>query len=155
VRGASFVIALVLVACADGSDGATADVNPADAGLDAVDAEPSAEGADTLPDGAEDVAPSTGCPTEAPTLLAVLPDHGSPDGGDEVTLEGTCFTLGASVYFGARAATQVHVRSTTEITLVTPPGDPGPVSVRVELPAEGGALGDLAVVLGDGFTYAP
>ena len=54
--------------------------------------------------------------------------------GDQVTIVGSGFQPGktqAEVRFGRRKADNVIIASATEITVVTPPGDRGPIDVSV------------------------
>jgi len=56
----------------------------------------------------------------APTVTSVSPNSGSTLGGTAVTITGTNFAAGATVTFGATAATSVVVVSSTSITTTTP-----------------------------------
>jgi hypothetical protein len=85
--------------------------------------------------------------TLPPTLTSVSPNSGSTAGGTAVTITGTNFAAGATVTFGAAAATNVAVVSGTEITATTPAGSAGAVTVTVTNP--GAQSGSLA----GGFTY--
>ena len=71
-----------------------------------------------------------------PTLTAVTPANGTPDGGIPVTLTGSGFQVDSpgpnSVTFGGVAATSIVVQSNTQLTCLTPPGTPG-ASVDVVL----------------------
>jgi len=67
----------------------------------------------------------------AATVSSVSPNTGSPAGGTAVTIAGTNFAAGATVTFGAAAATNVVVVSGTEITATTPAGSAGAVTVTV------------------------
>ena len=66
-------------------------------------------------------------------------------GGDYVTLRGTGFGPGLHVFIGDGRA-PVHVRSSTEAVIVTPPAVTGRYDVRVE-------LGGLTASLPDAFGY--
>jgi hypothetical protein len=89
-----------------------------------------------------------------PSISAVSPTSGSSLGGTAVTITGTGFVSGATVTFGAgrqggdgnAAATNVVVVSSTQITCVTPAGNPGAVNVAVTVNGETGTLTN-------GFTY--
>ena len=70
------------------------------------------------------------------------PNSGSTTGGTAVTITGTNFTAGATVTFGATAATNVVVVNSTTITVTTPAGSAGAVTVTVTNP--GGQSGSLA-----------
>jgi hypothetical protein len=58
----------------------------------------------------------------SPTISSVSPNNGPTTGGTLVTIAGTNFQTGATVTFGARAATGVVVVSPTSITARTPLG---------------------------------
>src|ERR1019366_8306786 len=68
-------------------------------------------------------------------------------GGTAVTISGTNFAAGATVTFGAAAATNVVVTNSTTITATAPAGAAGAVTVTVNNP--GGQSGSLA----SAFTY--
>lgn len=57
-----------------------------------------------------------------PTVTAISPTSATHGGGTPVTITGTGFVAGATVRFGATAATSVVVASATSITAVTPAG---------------------------------
>lgn len=83
-----------------------------------------------------------------PTLVGVVPDHGSFLGGTEVTLRGSNFTEDAVVFFGE---SMVQPRFTTfvdrgRITVLTPAGRPGDVDVRI-------VTGDRSSTLPHGYHY--
>ena len=59
-------------------------------------------------------------PTPAPTKA--FPTAGPLSGGTTVALSGTGFAVGADVFVGGVAATQVNVAADTVLTFVTPPG---------------------------------
>ena len=84
----------------------------------------------------------------APTVSAVNPSSGPSGGGTKVTITGTGFISGATVAFGANAATSVVVVSSTSITAQSPAGAVGTVDVTVT-----NANGTSAVNGGDQFTY--
>ncbi|HEV7926346.1 MAG TPA: IPT/TIG domain-containing protein [Verrucomicrobiae bacterium] len=84
----------------------------------------------------------------APTVTSVSPNTGSTSGGAAVTITGTNFATGATVAFGANAATAVTVVSSTGITATTPAGSAGAVGVKVT-----NSDGQSAT-LASGFTYA-
>ena len=69
-----------------------------------------------------------------PTVGSVSPNSGSTAGGTPVTITGTNFVSGATVSFGATAATNVVVVSGTQITATTPAGSAGAVTVTVTNP---------------------
>ena len=66
-----------------------------------------------------------------PTVSSVSPNSGSTAGGTAVTITGTNFAAGATVTFGATAATNVVVVNSTTITATTPAGSAGAVTVTV------------------------
>ena len=77
-----------------------------------------------------------------PTVSSVSPANGPVAGGTSVTITGTSFASGATVTFGAAAATNVAVVNSTTITAVTPAGNGGAVTVTVTNP--GGQSGSLS-----------
>ena len=83
----------------------------------------------------------------APTVTSVSPNSGTTAGGTAVTITGTNFATGATVTFGAAAATNVVVSSSTTITATSPAGSAGAVTVTVTNP------GALAGSLTNGYTY--
>jgi Domain of unknown function (DUF1929)/IPT/TIG domain len=95
---------------------------------------------------------SSGVPSVAqmvqllPMVSSVLPNNGPTTGGTAVTITGTNFAAGATVTFGAAAATNVVVVNSTTITATTPAGIAGAVTVTVTVNGESGSLVN-------GFTY--
>ena len=91
---------------------------------------------------------------DAPTVTSVRNDatglpSGGVAGGEAVTLTGTGFAPGATVMFGAAAATDVAFVSETTLTASTPAAQPaGAVDVIVALPGTG-----LAGTIAGGFTF--
>jgi hypothetical protein len=83
-----------------------------------------------------------------PAVTGVAPTVGPTAGGTAVTITGTNFVVGATVTFGAVAATNVVVASATSITATTPAGAVGAVDVVVKNPNL------LTGTLPGGFTYA-
>jgi hypothetical protein len=64
----------------------------------------------------------------------VEPDQGIVTGGDQVVIHGSGFEPGKTqleVRFGRQRAEQVSIASGGKITVVTPPGDRGPVDVTL------------------------
>lgn len=64
----------------------------------------------------------------------VEPDQGITGGGDTVVIRGAGFQPGKTqveVRFGRARAEQVSISSADKITVVTPPGDRGPVDVTL------------------------
>jgi sugar lactone lactonase YvrE len=69
-----------------------------------------------------------------PSVSAVTPAVGPTGGGNTVTITGANFAAGATVDFGANAATSVNVQSSTKVTAVAPAGSYGTVDVTVSTP---------------------
>ena len=88
----------------------------------------------------------------APTVTDLDPNSGPTTGGTAVTITGTNFVAAdendIEVTFGGDAATNIIVVSDTEITAVSPPGDPGTVQVQVTTP-----FGSSNNTVLDNFTY--
>ncbi len=64
----------------------------------------------------------------------VDPPQGTTGGGDQVTIRGSGFEPGKTqveVRFGRRKAEHVTISSSSKISVVTPPGDKGPVDVTL------------------------
>jgi len=87
--------------------------------------------------------------TYAPALTVTntSPNVGPLSGGTVVTITGTNFVSPATVMFGATAATNVTVASSTSITATTPAGSAGSVNVTVTSNGQSGTLTN-------GFTYS-
>jgi hypothetical protein len=86
--------------------------------------------------------------SQSPFIEAISPTSGSPSGGTLVTIYGTGFKNGATVFFGLNAATSVTVVSANEITCDTPAStDVPPVSVIVK------NTDGLSGLIGNAFTY--
>ncbi|MCB9728094.1 MAG: IPT/TIG domain-containing protein [Deltaproteobacteria bacterium] len=68
------------------------------------------------------------------SLTRIYDNLGEPAGGERVSILGTGFTPGATVQFGATPATGVLVLDEGQLNCDVPPGEPGLVDVRVELP---------------------
>ena len=94
-------------------------------------------------------------PNDEATKVAVLgvrPGHGPLAGGNFITIEGRGFVAGATVKLGGIAATDVDVLGPEAIIATAPAGNgPGPVDVRVDVPAQG----DLPPtgILEEGYRY--
>ena len=73
-------------------------------------------------------------PTPAPTVSTVAPNSGSTAGGDSVTISGTNFVGGASVFFDGMPATGINVVTSGSITATTPAHAAGAVHVVVTNP---------------------
>jgi uncharacterized protein (TIGR03437 family) len=82
--------------------------------------------------------------TPAPAVTGLSPSSGTTAGGTAVTITGTNLG-GATVSFGGAAA-KISADSGTQITVTTPPGSAGTVTVTVTTPG-GSASGQ--------FTYNP
>jgi hypothetical protein len=68
------------------------------------------------------------------SVSRVEPETGVSAGGDHITIFGAGFEPGKTqvdVKFGNRRAEQVSIGSSDKITVVTPPGDKGPVDVTL------------------------
>ena len=83
----------------------------------------------------------------APSITAVTPARGSPDGYEQVTLTGDNFQVGATVYFGTVAAADAAVVDAHTIRATTLAQPAGVVSVRVVNP------GGLESTLSQGFRF--
>ena len=88
----------------------------------------------------------TGTAPVVPTVTNVSPNSGTTAGGTQVTITGTNFATGATVTFGAAAATNVVVSNSTTITATTPAGSAGAVTVTVTSSGQSGSLTN-------GYTY--
>jgi hypothetical protein len=84
----------------------------------------------------------------APSISSILPTGGPTSGGTTVAITGNNFANGATVSFGATAATNVLVANASTITANTPAGSAGAVTVTVTNP--GGQFAQLV----NGFTYS-
>lgn len=83
----------------------------------------------------------------APRLNVVVPDTGSPNGGDTITISGSNFVRGTTVTIGGAAAT-ITSRLTVSIQATTPPGTVGPpVDIVVTTP-------NGSATMKAGFSYA-
>ena len=82
----------------------------------------------------------------SPAVASVSPNTGLTAGGTTVTITGANFIPGATVTFGAAAATNVVVMNSTTVTATTPAGSPGAATVAVTV---SGMSGNLP----SGFTY--
>lgn len=82
-----------------------------------------------------------------PSVATITPSSGPGGGGTAVRIVGNGFQQGAVVAFGAVNATNVNVLSATELELVAPPGDDGPVAVTVTNPDS------QSVTVNNGFVY--
>ena len=74
------------------------------------------------------------------------PDKGPAGGGTPVTIWGTGFEPGAAVRIGGLPAMDVKYLSGSALSATTPPGSPGPATIRV-------FQGDIEAQLDGGFTY--
>jgi len=97
--------------------------------------------------------------TPGPDVDEIIPDAGSTEGWDTVTVRGNGFAENAVVLFGGTAATETVVVSAQEILCKTPPGVPGATDVLVlnpdpeELRWNFGRPWGLFGELPNGFTY--
>lgn len=82
--------------------------------------------------------PSGGASAAAPppvVVTGIKPTNGHILGGDQVTISGSGLSGTTGVTFGGVAAPAVRVNSDVEISVTTPPGGLGPVTVTVETSA--------------------
>ena len=66
-----------------------------------------------------------------PALVAVQPATGPPEGGGLARIDGDGFVGDVRVTVGGVEASQVAVRSSQQLEVVLPPGEPGPAAVQV------------------------
>jgi hypothetical protein len=86
-----------------------------------------------------------------PVVRSISPNDGSAGGSTPVAIVGSGFTAGATVRFGATAATGLTIRSATLITVTSPAGSGGePVHVTVSEDA-----GTSPATPKDQFAYNP
>jgi hypothetical protein len=86
-----------------------------------------------------------------PSVTSVSPDTGPIAGGTSVTITGTGFDNSSVVDFGATVATGVVVNSATQITVPSPAGTPGTVSVDITVTTTAGTSQTSSA---DNFQYA-
>jgi hypothetical protein len=88
---------------------------------------------------------------QAPYIVAITPGRGSRSGGTRVQLLGERFQSGVQVFFGGRPRPggQVRRHGTQRLDVVSPLGDPGPVTVTVE------NVDGRNHSVADGFVYDP
>jgi len=104
------------------------------------------------PDGQRDTLEDAFTYNTAPVITRVTPDNGRLAGGTRITIQGGGFQPGAEVRIsinqGAyRAASSVEVMSSSIITALTPPGQPGAENVLVLNP-------DMQIAIrSEGYTY--
>jgi uncharacterized protein YegL len=67
----------------------------------------------------------------APIITSMVEDNGHFAGGNTVTIYGENFRTGVKVAFGSKAATNVQLVNSNEITATVPAATPGSVSVKV------------------------
>jgi hypothetical protein len=79
------------------------------------------------------------------------PTSGPTTGGTTVTITGIGFSNASAVRFGSRRAASYTVDSNSQITAVSPPGNPGTVDVTVTTSAGTSPTGG---VVRNAFTYA-
>ncbi|NGO67898.1 IPT/TIG domain-containing protein [Streptomyces boncukensis] len=83
-----------------------------------------------------------------PALTSISPDHGPESGGTTVTITGEHLDGVSAVTFGGVAGDGLSITSADELTVTTPPGEPGAVTVKI---ADDGGTASKA----NGFTYDP
>ncbi len=86
----------------------------------------------------------------APAITKVSPNAGPTAGGGTVTITGTGFVPGATVGFGAVAATNVTYKTTTSLTATAPGQGAGAVRVSVRT-----AAGISPITTADQYAYGP
>ncbi|MGD0381748.1 MAG: IPT/TIG domain-containing protein, partial [Acidimicrobiales bacterium] len=91
---------------------------------------------------------ATGSSTALPTVTGVSPASGSTAGGTSVTVTGTNLTGASSVMFGATAATNVVVNSSSSITATSPAEPAWQTDITVTAPG-----GTSATGAADKFTF--
>lgn len=99
-----------------------------------------------LPATAVDTAPIGRECIDPPSIKEVVPNTGSPDGGETVDVMGNCFEKEAIVTFDRNEAKVVEY-SPNRITVIVPKHDPGAVDIFVTNP------GQRPMVLKKGYTY--
>ncbi|MGG2460130.1 IPT/TIG domain-containing protein [Streptomyces sp. RGM 3693] len=82
----------------------------------------------------------------AATIASINPTKGPAAGGITVTIRGDNLDGISTVSFGGSAGTDLHIRSAGELTVKTPAGEAGPVTV--ELADDSGGISKS-----NGFTY--
>ncbi|MEV0444630.1 IPT/TIG domain-containing protein [Streptomyces spectabilis] len=80
------------------------------------------------------------------TVASITPAKGPAAGGTTITITGAHLDGVSAVTFGGSAGTDLHVRSATELAVLTPPGAAG--AVTVELVDDSGTISTAK-----GFTY--
>ena len=103
---------------------------------------------DPYPESPAPVPPPAPVPSAPSGPLAVAPSFGPTTGGTAVTITGSGFAAGATVMFGAAAATDIAVVDGATMTVMTPPSTSGWVDVVIAVPGGG------TFSLPGGFTYA-
>ncbi|MUG88559.1 VWA domain-containing protein [Paenibacillus timonensis] len=78
----------------------------------------------------------------APVVTSVNPAFGHPNGGNTVIINGENFVDGATVTFGAKAATAVKYVDSGKLEVIAPAGPQGTVVVTVTNPDKQTATGD-------------
>lgn len=86
---------------------------------------------------------------ESVEVTKVEPSSGPTLGGTKVTIWGSGFEEGCVVSFGGLPGVSVKVMSSSAISAITPPGSPGPVSVRVEQGEKSGEKKNAFVYIAD------
>ena len=87
--------------------------------------------------------------TTSPAITSLSPTAGPVAGGNTVTINGSSLTGATGVTFGATAATNLDVVSSSKITVTAPAGT-GIVDVRVSTPKGTSAIGSA-----DKYAYTP
>ncbi|MCX4677614.1 IPT/TIG domain-containing protein [Streptomyces sp. NBC_01433] len=82
----------------------------------------------------------------AATVATISPATGPAEGGSIITINGAHLDGVSAVTFGGAAGTDLQVRSATELTVKSPPGQAGAVTVELADDSD-------PITLADGFTY--
>ncbi len=82
-----------------------------------------------------------------PSISTLTPNSGAGRGGTSVRITGNGFQVGASVGFGAASSPVATVLSPTDIDVITPAGNDGPVNITIVNPD------GQSTTLNNGFTY--
>ncbi|MFG2141837.1 IPT/TIG domain-containing protein [Streptomyces sp. NPDC048650] len=81
----------------------------------------------------------------AAAITSISPAKGPSAGGTTVTIKGASLDGISAVTFGGAAGIELHLRSSTELTVKTPPGEG---AVAIELADDSGTVSNA-----NGFTY--
>src|SRR5579863_10369465 len=73
-------------------------------------------------------------------IKSITPGHGPYGGGTQVAIAGSGFAAGVDITFGGRTAQSVSLVSGSQLSVVTPPGAPGPTDVVATLNGQTASL---------------